>query len=479
MERPKRNLERARRLAEKTAEESARKVREKSQVQPPQPSQPIQPSQPAHAKEPGKGKVVWFQPPKPKAVRLRPAAPGKKAVKAPKAAPKPVFHPESEVELRIQEIRRRRSRRKMRWLALIGGIFALLLAWATGLYGVSLSLLGDVVEGFQVTLDQSGSWPARTGISNPLQVEELSGGVVILGKEDLVVYSPSGAKLRSIQHGYGRPVVAVGSNRFCLYNRAGTQLRVESRTKTVATKTTDEPIILCQLSDNGLLAVITQSQRYAAKLTVYSRDMLPIYQWELSDDQGVPVRVDFSPNNGTLAVACLVAREGQLCTQIHFTDLGSSEDPLTVEIPGSTALHLEWLTGSTVLALFENSAGVYNTQGEQVSFYDYQGYTLEDYSMDGKETALLLGTTAGSKAVVLDRYLTEKSSVTVESANQIAYASGVVYLVRDESIVGYNSQGDMVQKQNFEAVPRALVRARSLLVFTDGVADKLKPGIQE
>ncbi len=478
MERPKRNLERARRLAEKTAAESARKVSQSPQ--PPVEEPPArEPAENLPPRAPGKGRAVRFKPPK-REVRLRPVAGPRnnRNAKTLKAAPKPQT-PDSEVELRIQAIRRRRSRRKMRWLGLIGGILILLLAWATGLYGASLSLLGDVVEGFQVTLDQSGSWPARTGISDPLQVEELSGGVVVLGKEDLVVYSPSGAKLRSIQHGYGRPVVTVGSNRFCLYNRAGTQFRVESRTKTVTTKTTDLPIILCQLSDNGSLAVVTQSQRYAAQLTVYSRDMLPIYSWELSDEQGVPARVDFSPNNKQMAVACLVARDGQLCTLLHFTQLNSAQDPVTVEIPGSTALHLEWLSNSSLLVLFDGQAAIYNTQGQQTAVYDYQGYTLEDYSISGKETALLLSTTAGSKAVVVDRSLTEQLSLSVEAASQITYASGVVYLVRDESIVGYNSQGVMVQKETFDAVPRALVKARSLLVFTDGLAEKLESGIHE
>lgn len=474
MERPKRNLERARRLAAKTAE----KLNQQPQPTQPPASQEPQTPQAAQTSGPQKGKVIRFQPPR--TVRLRPASSHKNKKKKPARAVKiSPPSPNSEVELRIQAIRRRRSRRKMRWFALIGGICILFLAWATGLYGASLSLLGDVVEGFQVALDQSGSWPARTGVSDPLQVEELRGGVMILGREDLQVYSPTGARLRSIQHGYGRPVVTVGSNRFCLYNRAGTQLRVESRTKSVATLTTEEPIILCQLSGNGSLAVVTQSQRNAAKLTVYSRDMLPIYQWELSDAQGVPVRVAFSSNNKMLAVACLVAQEGQLVTQIHFAKLTSTEEPLTIQVPGSTVIHLEWLSGSSLLALYDNQAALYNSQGAQTAVYDYQGYTLEDYSLDGKKTALLLSTTAGSKAVTLDRNLQEGMALSVEAASQITYASGVVYLVRDESIVGYNSQGIMVQKQTFDAVPRALVKARSLLVFTDGLAEKLASGIQE
>ena len=82
-----------------------------------------------------------------------------------------------------------------------------------------------------------GGWPVNTGISEPIQIAELAGGFVELDSEDVVVYSAYGAKVRSFQPGYARPVMAVGGTHFVVYNRAGSDLQVSSRTKALYTKT--------------------------------------------------------------------------------------------------------------------------------------------------------------------------------------------------------------------------------------------------
>lgn len=71
-----------------------------------------------------------------------------------------------------------------------------------------------------------GGWPVNTGISEPTQIAELAGGFVELDSEDVVVYSAYGAKVRSFQPGYARPVMAVGGTHFVVYNRAGSELQV-------------------------------------------------------------------------------------------------------------------------------------------------------------------------------------------------------------------------------------------------------------
>src|SRR5699024_8905017 len=113
-----------------------------------------------------------------------------------------------------------------------------------------------------------GGWPVSTGIETPTRVETLAGGFVEMDAEDVAVYSAYGSEVRTIQPGYARPAISVGNTRFVLYDRAGTELRVESRTRTLHTITTEQGIMLCSLSANGTLAVVTESDRYVAELQV-------------------------------------------------------------------------------------------------------------------------------------------------------------------------------------------------------------------
>ena len=90
-------------------------------------------------------------------------------------------------------------------------------------------------------------------------MESLGGGFVELGSQDLVFFSARGAQLRSVAHNYARPCISSGKTRFVLYNRAGYELRVESRTRTLYTNTYTQPILLAEMASNGTVAVVTDS----------------------------------------------------------------------------------------------------------------------------------------------------------------------------------------------------------------------------
>lgn len=70
----------------------------------------------------------------------------------------------------------------------------------------------------------------------------LAGGFVEMDNEDVAVYSAYGAKIRTIQPGYARPALAVGNTRFVLYNRAGKELTVQSRTRQLYAKSLITPL---------------------------------------------------------------------------------------------------------------------------------------------------------------------------------------------------------------------------------------------
>ena len=95
----------------------------------------------------------------------------------------------------------------------------------------------------------------------------------------------------------------MGKNRFVLYNRSGNELRVESRTQNLYTKTMENSITLCAMADNGTLAVVTEDPGSAARLRVYSSSMEQLLSWSLTIADGTPLRLAFSPDGRRLAVA--------------------------------------------------------------------------------------------------------------------------------------------------------------------------------
>ena len=152
----------------------------------------------------------------------------------------------------------------------------------TGTLSASLALLGDAVDSASLYLNRAnGGWPTTTGITEPLQIEPLADGFVELGNEDVLVYSAYGSKILSLQPSYARPVLAVGGTHFVVYNRAGSELTVCSRTRTLYTQRFDEDILLCAMSNNNSLAVVTDADRFAGWVHIYDPSMRELYSWRM------------------------------------------------------------------------------------------------------------------------------------------------------------------------------------------------------
>ena len=158
---------------------------------------------------------------------------------------------------RLQEVRRRRALRRLRRLVLVLAAAGLVALYFTGAYSQLALAARETFDSVRIALSPGAGWPVKTGIPEILQAEPLSGGFVLLGQQDVGVWSGGGTELRTIQHGYARPVISAGNTRFCLYGRSGYELRVEGRTDTLYKRTFEQPILLAEMSTGGSVAVVT------------------------------------------------------------------------------------------------------------------------------------------------------------------------------------------------------------------------------
>ena len=358
-----------------------------------------------------------------------------------------------------------RSRLPLSTLLLV--VLVAVVLFATGLVGSSVALLKDAADTAKIALLPGSGWPQQTGVMDPLQVEALTGGFVELGKEGCVVYSNTGSRLNSIQSGYARPALAAGRNRFVLYNRSGNELRVESRTQNLYTKTLENTIFLCAMSDNGTLAVVTDDVGSMAQLLVYSATMEEQLRWNMDANTGTPLRMAFSPDNRKLAVAAVTANAGQMVTNFYVLPLGQG-DPVNIAAEASVPQWVGWLSGSTILAVYGDRAVLYNAGGGEQASYPFNGMTLRDISVDAAgNVGLLLVSGQIAQVVTLDKTLAVQSAAGVPSANRIVRAGNCFYLLTDASVECYTAAGEHQWSQSLAARPQALLAgSKQTLVFS-------------
>ena len=370
-----------------------------------------------------------------------------------------------------QRARNKRIRRTAVLLVLLTGI----VLFATGLVGSSVAMAKDFIDTVRIALLPGAGWPQQTGVSEVTQVESLTGSFVELGKEGCVVYSRSGKKLNSIQSGYARPALAAGKNRFVLYNRSGNELRVESRTQNLYTKQLENSIFLCAMADNGNLAVVTEDVSAMAKLLIYNSNMEQVLSWSMSSNDGTPLRMAFSPDGRKLAAAAVTAGGGQMMTNLYLVNLASG-DPVSLANQSGVPQWLGWTSASTILAVYDSRAVLYNAGGGERAAYEFAGNTLKDISVDAAgNVALLLGSGQLHQAVLLDKSLNVQFSGTVSSANSIVRAGSLFYLLSDSGVECYNTSGEQQWSQTLAAKPQALLAdTKELLLFSGNTAQVLE-----
>ena len=370
-----------------------------------------------------------------------------------------------------QRARNKRIRRTAVLLVLLTGI----VLFATGLVGSSVAMAKDFIDTARIALLPGAGWPQQTGVSEVTQVESLTGSFVELGKEGCVVYSRSGKKLNSIQSGYARPALAAGKNRFVLYNRSGNELRVESRTQNLYTKQLENSIFLCAMADNGNLAVVTEDVSAMAELLIYNSNMEQVLSWSMSSNDGTPLRMAFSPDGRKLAAAAVTAGGGQMMTNLYLVNLASG-DPVSLANQSGVPQWLGWTSASTILAVYDSRAVLYNAGGGERAAYEFAGNTLKDISVDAAgNVALLLGSGQLHQAVLLDKSLNVQFSGTVSSANSIVRAGSLFYLLSDSGVECYNTSGEQQWSQTLAAKPQALLAdTKELLLFSGNTAQELE-----
>ncbi len=374
----------------------------------------------------------------------------------------------------LEAARQRVRSRRLRRAAVVVAVLTLVVLFATGAVGTSIARVKDLVDSVHIAVKPAVGWPQQTGIAELTAMEPLSGAFAEMDETTCVVYSLGGSRLNSIQSGYARPALAAGKNRFVLYNRSGNELRVESRTQNLYTKTLDSTIYLCAVADAGQVAVVTDDPDSVAKVTVYNAAMEQLLSWNLTSAEGTPLRMAFAPDSRRLAVAAVTASGGQLTTNLYTLNL-SQGDPVQLAAENSVLQWLGWLSNDTVLAVYQNRAVLYGADGGERAAYDFGGSTLVSVSTDQNGAALLLENGQLCTAVLLDKNLGVQYSGGVLTANRIVRSGSFFYLLTDSTVECFTTAGEYQWNQVFEARPQALLAGKQLLVFCGNTVQQVTP----
>ena len=202
-----------------------------------------------------------------------------------------------------------------------------------------------------------------------------------------------------------------------------------------------------------------------AELLIYNSNMEQVLSWSMSSNDGTPLRMAFSPDGRKLAAAAVTAGGGQMMTNLYLVNLASG-DPVSLANQSGVPQWLGWTSASTILAVYDSRAVLYNAGGGERAAYEFAGNTLKDISVGSGQL---------HQAVLLDKSLNVQFSGTVSSANSIVRAGSLFYLLSDSGVECYNTSGEQQWSQTLAAKPQALLAdTKELLLFSGNTAQVLE-----
>lgn len=284
-------------------------------------------------------------------------------------------------------------------------------------------------------------------ISGSTIIDSVSNGqyFYVLTDTSIIAYSNSGKIVVNELHGFSNPILSTSETRAIVYDQGGKALYVYNLSGKINSLETKNEIITASISRNGDIAVATHSDSYTSVVSVYDKNLKPVYTWNSAKDIVNNVLVNNSGNR--LAVTTFNAVEGQYSSKMMVLSFESADPLHTVELGNSIALSLT-NTGKGISVITQND----------YKFVQWSKFNTNNISVSGEinlvrkhNNGLLLvfnrANDRSDNTVVLisKKGIKSKEFKINNLITDIQYARGRVYYISDTLVNILDSDGNVLR----------------------------------
>lgn len=272
------------------------------------------------------------------------------------------------------------------------------------------------------------------------QVGNLNDYLAILSDAYLYIYNQDGELYEERQHAYANAMLQTAEKKVLVYESGGNNFRVDSKRKKLYSKKLENTIMFARISENGNIAVITDSENYVCKLTVFDESGDEIYSRNCVERV---VDVAFSKDGESCILSTSDALDGQLVTNLISVSFDSKEDKWKSE--GFNTLCIKtYYDENGIFLIGDSRCAYYDNNGKQLMTYDYPASLVDwDYSSYG--AALLFENETKRQSYVttissVKKEITEKK-YDVTSSKCIQFVENNVLVMNKNGITRYGFKG--------------------------------------
>ena len=324
----------------------------------------------------------------------------------------------------FKKLKQRQARRRAFKLAGLAGVILAIAYLLSSLVNspefAGLSSLGDMIKG-------GPGYPIDAPGGKIKGMYQNDSGIILLNETTLYIYNTSGTEVYSNLHRMGNPQVQTSGTMMLNYDRGSKTYAAYSRNNLFYNGSTDEAIRCGAISQNGCIAIATQTENAQTRVTVLDSRQREQYVWTTDN---VVTALAMSDNGSAVAIASSYAQAGELKNVL--TVLKNGQEQNRYELANQLILALEF-DGSNVRCITDKNAFILGTEGKIIGQFDYKGQSLAAFAMYENGVALVFGDYEQDRkytlASVADDFYTLNGTTTFDDSLQKVKAIGNTILV--------------------------------------------------
>ena len=307
----------------------------------------------------------------------------------------------------------------------------------------NLSLLMSDL-GSAVVLPESGGSEKLTYIADEQnQYVDYRGGVAVLGRDRLTVFTASGRENYTVSLNYHTPRLLSSGKYLLAYDLGGNRFSLFNSLTRLNDTTTDTPIRGMAISDAGYFCLITDDSTYASAVTLYDGDFDLVSRYHLKEHT---VAAAIAPDGSQLAIASVSSVMGTLTTSVMLSVPGESQVLTTAVLADAYPLSLAY-TKEGLLVLCTDAVYALDDRGEVIGEYHFESEQLLGASLHAQGCVLQLRANAyntDAELIILNPTAAIGATRTVTQAlrDAVLDEDGTLYLLTDSELIAYKAQAE-------------------------------------
>lgn len=300
---------------------------------------------------------------------------------------------------------------------------------------------------------EGGNFPLKISQSGISDITQCSDIMVTLDGNKVVFYKDDGSQLSAVPHNYGSPVLDVCAKKIVVYDNAGKSFQVLNKKGTVYSKKTDNPILMAKIGSNGYVAVVTQTEKYSAFVTVYDETGTEIYTW--ASGRRV-VGICFNEDGKGCCISAIASSGGKINSVVYSVKFDSKQAVMTSSPIDSLVLQARLTKNGKYWVVGDDRFIVLDSNGNTLYTYEYST-SLVSFDLSDRYAAVYTDSVTRTHGIVTmfdcesddDKPCLQKDLQGRPAKVQLDDSTVIVFT--DKTVECYDSKGNQLATANITA----------------------------